>query len=235
MVVYAPDPPSADLYVDGRRVASGATPALYLSPGQHDIRIAAAGFRDVYRPLVLEPEKQTRISDSLEKAEIGQIAISSDPPGADLYVDSRWAGKTPLFVDRPPLRSRGVLALDGYYNLNFSVEPQSPSELLFSLEKDVGSKDVRQKKARDDFYLSLSFFAVSLPVPIFAYGLLIDSQVKQVDLADQGLTSALNREKSTGMLLQGTYYAGVAVSVALFAWMVTRIVNYVRVANEIAG
>jgi len=235
VVDYSPDPPSADLYVDGRRVASGATPALYLSPGEHEIRISAAGYRDVYRPLSLPPEKQTVVSDSLEKDTIGEIAVTSEPAGADLYVDSQWRGRTPLALDRPALRSRGVLARDGYYNLNFSLEPQSPSELSFSLEKDAGPKDARQKKARDDFYTSLTFFALSVPLPVLSYGLLIDSQVKQVDLSSAGLSSALAREQRTGTILQGTYYVGVAVSVALFTWMVTRILNYVKVADEIAG
>ncbi len=235
LVQFAPDPPSADLYVDGKRAASGATPTLYLTPGLHDMRLSAAGYQDSYRTLLLEPDRRTRISDALEKAVTGEIAVSSVPAGANLYVDSQWVGKTPVGLERPPLRSRGVLVLDGYYATNFSIDPASPPELTFSLQKDVGSRDALQKKARDEFYVSLGFFALSLPLPVFTYGLLIDSQVKQVDLNTQGLSSAVAREQMTGNVLQGTYYVGVALSAALFTWMVTRIIHYVKVANEIAG
>jgi len=233
-VAFAPDPPDAALYVDGVRAASGATPVLYLVPGTHDIRLEAPGYRPVSRAVELDAEKETRIEDSLEKTTTGTVEVSSDPAGADLYVDSYWMGKTPLTIDLPPVRSRGILALKGFYEAPFSLGPASPAALSFALQKDVGSKDVQRTRARDDFYWALGFFAFSLPVPAFSYGLAIDFAVKQFDLDQAGMSSAAGQARTTSTVFLGAYYAGIALSAALFTWMVTRIVHYVAVANEIA-
>ena len=231
-VAFAPDPPETSLYVDGSLAASGATPVMYLAPGSHEIRLSAPGYRDVTRTLELPAEQETRISDSLAKAVGGTIAIASDPPGADFYVDSYWQGKTPLEVTRPPVRSRAVLSLNGFYDAPFSLEPSSPPEVSMQLQKDVGPRDLARKKARDDFYTSLGLFALSLPVPAFAYGFSIDFLLKGIDLP---VGPAADQAVLTGNIFQGVYYVGIAVSAALFTWMVTRIVDYVRTANEIAN
>ncbi len=234
LVVFAPDPPDASLYVDGVLAASGATPVLYLSPGTHAIRLQAPGYQAVSRTAELEAEKETRISDSLEKTSVGTVAVSSDPAGADLYVDSYWMGKTPLTLDRPAVRSRGILSLKGFYDVPFSLGPASPPLLSFPLQKDVGSKEVQRTKARDDFYRALGFFAFSLPLPAFSYGLSIDFAIKQFDLDRAGMGAAAGQAGATSEVFLGAYYAGIALSAALFTWMVTRIVRYVAVANEIA-
>jgi hypothetical protein len=234
LVVFAPDPPDAALYVDGVLAASGATPVLYLAPGTHDLRLQAPGYLPVSRTADLAEDKETRIADSLEKTTTGTIAVSSDPAGADLYVDSYWIGKTPLTLDRPPVRSRGILFLKGFYDSPFSLGPTSPPALSFALQKDVGSKDVQRTKARDDFYRALGFFAFSLPLPAFSYGLAIDFAVKQFDLDQAGMGGAAGDARTVSIVFLGSYYAGIAVSAALFTWMVTRIVHYVTVANEMA-
>ncbi len=235
LLAFAPDPPDAALYVDGVLAASGASPALFLAPGTHVIRISAVGFTTATRTVSLEPGGETRVDDALEKIAVGRVAVSSDPSGADLYVDSLWQGKTPLMVDRPPLRSRGVLALPGFYDLIFSLDPASPPALSFELQKDEGKRDVLQKKARDEFYDSLAIFVLSIPIPMFSYALSIDFAVKTLDLNGQGMTAAASQAQAASTVFLGTYYAGIAVSLGLFTWMVTRIIHYVRVADEISG
>ncbi len=235
LVAFSPDPPDAMLYVDGVLVASGASPELFLLPGTHKIKMSAIGYAEVSRSISLPPGEETRIDDALQKVVEGKVAISSDPPGADLYVDSLWKGRTPLLVDRPPLRSRGVLALSGFYDMVFPLEPVSPMVLSFELQKDDGKREVNQKKARDDFYFSLAVFVLSLPVPLFSYALSIDFSLKSLDLSGQGMPAAASQAQATGNIFLGTYYAGIAVSLGLFTWMVTRIIHYVNLTNEISN
>jgi hypothetical protein len=49
------------------------------------------------------------------------------------------------------------------------------------------------------------------------------------------MSAAAAQAQTESTVFLGAYYVGVAVSVSLFVWMVTRIVHYVRVADEIAG
>jgi hypothetical protein len=108
-------------------------------------------------------------------------------------------------------------------------------QLSFSLQKDVGSRDVLQKQARNDFYVSFGWFAVSIVVPLFSYALAIDSVVHENEFLYQGNVSQAASAHLNYQIYLGGYYAGMAVSAALFTWMVFRIVHYVDVANGTAG
>jgi len=234
-LAFNPDPPGASLYVDDTLVASGVSPSLYLSPGTKAVRISARGYRDETRTVTLEPGQKFPLDVKLEKEIAGSVSVTSDPTGADLYVDSIWKGKTPISVERPPSRSRGVLSLTGFYDLPFSIGQDSLEQLSFSLQKDIGPRDVLQKQARNDFYVSFGWFAVSIVVPLYSYALAIDSVVHENEFLLQGNTSKAASAHLNYQLFLGGYYAGMAVSAVLFTWMVFRIVHYVAVSNGTAG
>ncbi len=111
--------------------------------------------------------------------------------------------------------------MDGYYDKSFSFSTGPATAYSFSLEKDIGSRDVQQKQARDEFYNSFGWFALSIPIPLFSIAL-------ENNYANVGLATPT-------YILTGTYYAGVALSAALFTWMVFRIIHYVTVSNGTAG
>ncbi|HEY9595221.1 MAG TPA: PEGA domain-containing protein, partial [Spirochaetia bacterium] len=235
VVRFAPTPPSATLKVDGATVTAGASPAVYLAPGPHLVEITAMGYASVVRSVLLPAQEQTVIDDTLEKTITGHIGVTSEPPAADVYVGSLWVGKTPLFVDRPSTRQRGVLTLPGYYDLPFSLEPTSRDSLSFSLQKDLGKRDELQKKAREDFYTSFGWFALSLPLSLFTYGMAIDFALQSNAYGSAGNAISAAASASTYYFFQGVYYGGIAVNVALFTWMVFRIINYVSISNGSAG
>ena len=234
-LAFKPDPPGASLYVDDTLVASGVSPSLYLSPGTKAIRISARGYRDVTRTVILEPGQQFQLDVKLDKEISGSVTVTSEPAGADLYVDSIWKGKTPVSVERPPSRSRGVLSLTGFYDLPFSIGPDSMEQLSFPLQMDIGARDLLQKQARNDFYVSFGWFAVSIVLPLFSYALALDSVVHENEFLLQGNISQAANTHLNYQLYLGGYYAGTAVSAILFTWMIFRIVHYVSVSNGTAG
>jgi len=165
----------------------------------------------------------------------GSLAIASDPPGASLYLDSVLQGKTPLAVPRPAVRSRAVLDLEGFSARTFSLDPSSPAELSFSLQPDAGDRAKLQQSRRDDFYASFGIFVLSIPIPLFSYALSFDFSVQHVDLLVQGQRARAADAETASYVFLGTYYGGIALSVALFTWMVFRIIDYVTVSNGTAG
>ena len=234
-LAFNPDPPGASLYVDDTLVASGVSPSLYLSPGTKTIRVSARGYRSDRRTVTFEPGQRFPLDVKLDKEIQGSVTVTSEPNGADLYVDSVWEGKTPVSVERPPSRSRGVLSLTGFYDLPFSIGPDSMEQLSFPLQMDIGARDLIQKRARNDFYVSFGWFAVSIVLPLFSYALAIDSVVHENEFLLQGNTSQAASAHLNYQIYLGGYYAGMAVSAALFTWMVFRIVHYVSVSNGTAG
>jgi hypothetical protein len=231
LVAFAPQPPESSLYVDGALVASGASPAIYLDPGAREIRISAPGYDEISRTLTLAPGASVRLDDALSKTQPGTIEVASDPPGATLYVDSLWAGVTPIAIERPAQRSRGVLDLKGYYPGELELGPSTAGAVSLTLTPDTGPRDVRQNKARDDFYASFAWFAASIPIPLFSYALVFDFAVETQDFIRAGQLTDAVRAQSWSRAFLYSYYGGVALSTGLFAWMVVRIVQYVAAAN----
>jgi len=227
-IAFSPDPPSASLYVDGHLLASGVAPALYVGPGEHEVQVTSPGCVDETRTIALEAGESFPLAVTLVKISGGVVTIDSVPPGANLYLDSIWSGITPLSLEKPFSRSRVVLSLPGFYDLPFSIGIDSPPKVTYSLQKDVGPRDTAQKKARDDFYAMFGWFAVSLPLPLFSYAFYIDNYVLAYN---SGSASA---QVTSNVFLAG-YYGGAVISVALFTWMVFRIIHYVSVSNGIAG
>ncbi len=232
---FMPDPPGASLYVDGKLVATGQTPVLYLEPGKIDITVSSPGYLDLTEAMSLVNEQEASLSVTLEKQKAGTVIITSTPPGADVYVESIWEGKTPLALDEPFARTRVNLTQRGFYDQPFSISDSSPGQLSFILEPDTVSRDALQKKARDEFYNSFAWFVVSLPIPLFSYAFALDSAVQYNELISQGNTSQAMSTKATANFFYGTYIAGTVVSVSLFTWMIFRIIHYVSVSTRTAG
>jgi PEGA domain len=234
-LAFTPVPPGASLYVDGKLVATGQTPVLYLEPGKIDVKVSAPGYKDLTETMSLVDEQEASLAVTLEKQKTGTIIITSTPPGADVYVESVWKGKTPLALDKPFERTRVDITQQGFYDQPFSISDSSPAELSFILQPDTISRDALQKKARDDFYNSFAWFVVSLPIPLFSYAFALDSAVQMNELIAQGNNSQARSAQATANFFYGTYIAGTVVSVSLFTWMIFRIIYYVSVSTRTAG
>jgi len=231
-ISFTPDPPGGSLFVGGKLVATGRTPLLYVTPGTLDIKVSAPGYRDVTQTMSIGDAEEAALSVTLEKEKTGAVVISSTPSGADVYVESVWKGKTPLSLETPFDRTRVDITAQGFYDMPFSVSESSPSELSFVLQPDSVSRDAVQKKARNDFYDAFTWFALSLPVPLFCYAFALDSAVQARELGSgPQYTSAQVR----GTLFYGGYLVGTVVSASLFTWMLFRIIHYVTVSTRTAG
>jgi hypothetical protein len=172
---------------------------------------------------------------TLDKKPAASVFVVSVPAGAALYVDSIWQGTTPLLQSKPPVRSRGVLSQTGFYDLPFSIGLDSPPQLSFSLQPDLGARDAAQKKARDEFYTAFGWFAVSVPLPLFCSAFKIDYEAKQLFFTANAMyAEAASAQLGAQAFLAG-YVAGIAISASLFTWMVIRIIAYISVSNGTAG
>lgn len=90
------DPRGAEVYLDGRY--QGTTPLRVGSqPGRRTLRLELDGYRAWERTLSLSPGETMRIDADLERiVRDGTLRFESSPSGADVYVDGRYLGTTPL-------------------------------------------------------------------------------------------------------------------------------------------
>jgi hypothetical protein len=90
-------PGGADIYIDGFYSGSTATTIGNLAAGPHNLRLWLVGYREWTETVQVPANGMTVIDATLEVASAdrnGNIVISSDPPGAAVYLDGNYQGLT---------------------------------------------------------------------------------------------------------------------------------------------
>jgi eukaryotic-like serine/threonine-protein kinase len=128
LLVVTSEPPGASVSLDGTGTGQ-VTPAILegvaLSKA-HEVGLAASGRRDVILPVEPEPGKMVRRLHAKLATALGPVTVDSVPPGADVRLDDRSIGKTPITIPAVRLdeRHRIDLALAGYDIDQFVVLPE---------------------------------------------------------------------------------------------------------------
>ena len=95
-VVADSTPQGATVYLDGRR--QGTTPLRISSqPGRRSLTFELDGYTSVQRTLNLSPGETRRVDERLERdVRTGSLRFESSPSGAEVFVDGRFLGTTPV-------------------------------------------------------------------------------------------------------------------------------------------
>lgn len=229
------EPREASVLVDGRSAGAGRSRFDDLAPGSHEVRVSAPGYREEIRSVALAAGTATSLEIVLTAIDRGAISVSSDPPGADAWLDAVWQGRTPLDIARPGERARLVVALAGGAEASLTVGPTSPGELSISFASGGLHSDAEQRAARDRFYGSFGWFVLSLPVPFYGYSWAVDWAAEARRLAALGDTTGAARAAGFSLGCYYAYLGGLGVSVALAGWTVYHIVRYVTAADRSAA
>ncbi|MBP1928850.1 hypothetical protein J2741_001397 [Methanolinea mesophila] len=90
-------PSGADLYIDGSYYGSTPRTVGNLAYGQHSVTLRLAGYQPYSSTVTINPGQTTSIYPTLtpnQAAQTGDIAVSSVPAGAAIYVDGSYYGRT---------------------------------------------------------------------------------------------------------------------------------------------
>ncbi len=116
--------PGASVAVDGRRV--GETPFYQegLDAGTHTVSITRPGYQSLTLRVTIQHDLTTRHRLELtpeRRAATGDLVVSSTPSGADVYLNGRWMGRTPLHASVSAGDHRLSLRQDGYESIARTV------------------------------------------------------------------------------------------------------------------
>ncbi len=225
------EPPGATVLVDGKSPGTGRTRFDDLAPGPHEVRVAAPGRREEVREVDLAAGTSTSLVVSLATEDLGTIAITSEPPGADAWLDAVWQGITPFALPRPAERARLVVGLSDGPEAAMTVGPDSPRQLSFSFALDAPGAEAGRKLARDRFYGAFGWLVLSLPVPFYTYAWAVDWAAEARRLASEGDGAGAQRAADFGNGLYAAYLGGLGISVTLAGLTIYRIVRYVAAAD----
>jgi len=120
-------PPGATLILDGRQ--RGAAPAIIpgVLPGNHDLTLSLGGYDD-WNQVVSVGSGQTAAVNAVlvvtggNPAGTGSLAVTSDPPGAEIYIDGGFKGVSPVTISglNPGTHILSV-TLQGYSNTSANI------------------------------------------------------------------------------------------------------------------
>lgn len=226
--------PDAAIRIDGRLAGFGEVSEDRLYPGSYRLSAQADDGRTADRVVLLAPDASVEVPLRLGPAPPPTITLRSEPSGARVYRGAVFEGRTPLALPPPAAPTEFRLAAEGFRESRVTLLPGQSGTLeraLIPADRDWEG-DVRN--ARDRFYRSFGVFALSVAAPVLingAYqnlgGLFPDGFARD----DLSLDQQEDLQQRADLLFY-SYYGSVGVSAGLFTWMITRLVDYIRVAQE---
>jgi len=127
------NPSGARVFVDG--IPRGITPTYtYVTPGYHQVKLELEGYLDYEETVHITRDMLLNIN--LQVAE-GALVVFSEPSGADVYVDDRYYGRTPITIQRIPAGRRIVtIKMPGYadWTDDVLIEPGKISQVSATLK-----------------------------------------------------------------------------------------------------
>ncbi len=137
-------PPGATVTVDG--AVKGVTPLTVtgLKPRNYSLVVSLKGYAPISRTVDLSDSEQSTQDFTLQQA-FGKLSITSDPAGAQVLLDGKAYGVTPLKLDSFPVGNYSViLKLEGSKDLVDAISVMEGSTLTrqYKFELALGSASI---------------------------------------------------------------------------------------------
>ena len=152
-------PSSANIYLDG--TFKGTTPLTIpnVPIGSHTIKLTKSGYNDVSKTVTVSSGRTTTVSESLN-VQTGSIKVTSNPSGANIYLDGTFKGTTPKTISNVPTDSHTIkLTKSGYNDISKTVTVSSSQTTTVSesLNVQTGSIKVTSNPSGANIYLDGTF------------------------------------------------------------------------------
>jgi hypothetical protein len=153
-------PLGARVFVDGREYGRTPVTVAKLARGAHRVRVTRDGYAPDERRVTITPAQRThsitvRLSPerpataaigaqralpapTAEARGTGQLTVESRPAGAQIFLDGRLVGTTPLLLNEVPVGDHALhLERDGYQRWSSAIRiaPSKPNRVAASLDR----------------------------------------------------------------------------------------------------
>ncbi|OPX70314.1 MAG: PEGA domain protein [Methanoregulaceae archaeon PtaB.Bin009] len=141
-------PSGASVFVDG--VYQGVTQAgnpldlTGIAPGEHVLTLKLENYQDYTTRVLVQAGKTASVRATLTPVQApagsGVVQITSEPSGANIFIDNRCVGITPLTIPSIPAGIHEiVIRLDGYqdYKNTFNISPGQTAQIQVALTSQI--------------------------------------------------------------------------------------------------
>ena len=140
-------PSDAVIHIDGKK--RGNTPATItdLSKGKHMVEINMDRYEMWCESINVDPGKEVAVTAELQMNP-ASISITSNPPGAMIYMDGKEAGTTPKVITDLTIEKHLLeVKMDGYevWNKSIDTEPGIGLTLTADLQMKAGSVSINSE------------------------------------------------------------------------------------------
>lgn len=151
-------PEGARVFINGQ--LSGVSPySASLEAGIHKVRVEREGFNPLEQNMTVQRGKTGVLTLRLDTRP-GSLRIASVPVGAEVFIDDKKSGVTPLFIEAiHPGNYQVRLVHQGYDDLLrvVSVAPGREENVRFRLDKSTGSAGFRIRPAGVSYLIDGKF------------------------------------------------------------------------------
>ena len=226
-------PSAAYIYVDGELAGIGAARLAYVRPGNYRLSFYADGFEVFEERITLEPESRGKKHYELASVSQETVLLTTIPPGADVYLGALKKGVTPLAFPLGATPDILSFSLDGYKS---KVLPSTAKDLAVphELPRDIISWDERVSAKRAEFYRSLGFLVLSVPIPVVLYGAYQNQAFGFLQYTGKSgfeYDKAMTMEKNTKTLYYA-YFGSLFLTGSLFVNTMQKLMDYIRTGEE---
>jgi hypothetical protein len=227
------EPSNGIIFMDDVFLGIGNTKAEFIDPGEKKIRVQAPGFYTKEKTISIVPGNETDISMNLAKEEVAKMHIDSDPEGASVYINSEWAGKTPIDIEKTKEMKRVLLKFEGYDDYSFHIDEKSGSSEMVSLKKHTIDFNAKQADMRNNFYTSFGLLLVSIALPVFvsAFGTDYENALQSMNPSDP----AYNNYLLSSQILSASFWGALAITGVLVGTTIYNLVLYIIASDRPFG
>ncbi|MDC7124165.1 MAG: PEGA domain-containing protein [Spirochaetales bacterium] len=226
--VFGPD--NCAIYVNDDFSGVGKLNKLIIEPGEVAVEVKKPGHESYKTKITIVEYEDKKIEVDLPLLSKREMVIQSFPAGADVYVDSKWVGKSPVRIETEDEITAVNLKLEGYQNNVFFVDSEAPHILNVNMKKITKVREDIIPAKRRAFLTSFGSTILSIPVSLFLYSM--KEQTKDVFNNEQSENGTENYEEL--LRLRNNYYTeyslmvcSIGLNVFLFSDMVVKAVDYV--------
>jgi hypothetical protein len=141
LILFSPQQ-GARVYVDEQFVGELPVEPQVLAPGDHTLRVTRPGYTDFTQVVSIRAGEDTTVDVEL-LAVTAVLHLETNPSGAQVFVDDRFAGRTPGDFELDEGERSVRIRLSGYHDIlrRIVARPGEREELSFTLERLPPDRD----------------------------------------------------------------------------------------------